>query len=419
MQHQLRAPHRGWASLFVGWEELGSGELLALLQDMAVLARLRARGGSSSSTSGDGRSSAGGGSVGGGGLGAEAESRAGAGGAGAGMASRMGGTYTWDEAADVLGADTWWCAGGDAADAADGASGGEHGQAAAPPAGAGAASGLGSGSSSSSSGDEMAASFARFLRESAAGHGRTGGGSSSSSGRGAGGGAAALHVQLSTLAAFVLQLPGWPERFSGLDLPAAAGSLASLLEILWSDRPAAAAAAASTAPGAAAAAAGSAAAAAVDAERQLVADTLADWLSRLMPVIEGGVREATAQDWGSAGAGSIASSSSIGSVASASNSLDERQLPGLLPSTPPPSPSPERLAPPAHARGLTAAEVTATLMALSGTAAALAAARGHAVLHRQLMWAVQRLGSRAARFAPQPASFARVPEMLMRVRLAL
>ncbi|GLI64943.1 hypothetical protein VaNZ11_008344 [Volvox africanus] len=106
------------------------------------------------------------------------------------------------------------------------------------------------------------------------------------------------------------------------------------------------------------------------------------------------------------------------SVAISAAAADARRKHGTLawrsPSGLPPPVTAETVLAQRRPPPLTAAELTWTLMVLRDAAAALDP-RGHPALHRTLMWAMQRLGSRAGKCAVEPEAFAFVPRMLVQM----
>ncbi|GIL44861.1 hypothetical protein Vafri_2312 [Volvox africanus] len=106
------------------------------------------------------------------------------------------------------------------------------------------------------------------------------------------------------------------------------------------------------------------------------------------------------------------------SVAISAAAADARRKRGTLawrsPSGLPPPVTAETVLAQRRPPPLTAAELTWTLVVLRDAAAALDP-RGHPALHRTLMWALQRLGSRAGKCAVEPEAFAFVPDMLVQM----
>ncbi|GIL76185.1 hypothetical protein Vretifemale_5696, partial [Volvox reticuliferus] len=109
--------------------------------------------------------------------------------------------------------------------------------------------------------------------------------------------------------------------------------------------------------------------------------------------------------------GSVAVSAAAGPADAGHNSgtLSRRSLPGLPPPVTAETVLAQRPPPP-----LMATELTWMLMVLRNTAAALDP-RCYPTLHRTLMWAMQRLGSRAGKCAVEPEAFAFVPGMLVQM----
>ncbi|KXZ50960.1 hypothetical protein GPECTOR_14g204 [Gonium pectorale] len=254
------------------------------------------------------------------------------------------------------------------------------------------------------------------------------------------------------LAAYVVLLPGWSRRLgpgSAVGLAGVTRSLESLMEVL---RP--------VGLGEAGGGGGPLRAAAQE--------LLAAWLDAALPALEDGVRRATA-DWGrglpdprAAPAGpqpmpymsydvlpydtgsavasawgpppsqlrapeprarglisAVPSSSSSSSSSGPDSSIDwdidafyvrpgATEAAAASPAAPPPSTAT------AAEDAMSAVALTAALAALRDAAAALDS-QAHRPLHRSLVWALQRLGARAARCELRPEDFPHVAEMLMRV----
>ncbi|EFJ49170.1 hypothetical protein VOLCADRAFT_90033 [Volvox carteri f. nagariensis] len=277
---------------------------------------------------------------------------------------------------------------------------------------------------------------------------------------GSNGGGRSQLLRLSHLVAHVVQLPGWQRRLENVSLSDAIASLAGLLTVLSSDAADADegvdAAAKETELDTAAAAelghvdidGGDGGGGSVDGDgvRSLedggddVSDlsrkailaspfaqgVLASWLGLVLPTIQlqgsqprhgthgvdgdtaaGGVTDAEL----SRPTGYVAVAAAGAEINSGGGGADRRSMSWL----PPPMPAAATaLTPTLPPPLLTARELTAALTVLRDTATALDP-REQPVFHRTLMWAMQRLGSRAGRCTLEPETFSSVPDMLVRV----